>query len=143
MKQYSRIISLAGGVLALFSFALPWAEDYSGCELANISSHHDNDVGFVLLVFITTLIIIVTSLVLNRRTHIKVMISKIIVTICSGIGLFCFIILFFGERWDFKIYSNYVDEIHYGAFLNAVGYIIAIVGIWDHPKSGNLSDFND
>ncbi len=132
MKQHSRLISLAGGVLAFLSFALPWAEDYSGFELANNSSSNSN-VGFVLIVFIVTLIIIVTSLVLNRQTFMKVRLSKIIVTICSGIGLFCFIILFFGERWDVRIYGNYVDEIQYGAFLNAVGFIIAIVGIWDHP----------
>ena len=35
MKQYSRLIILVGGVIALFSFALPWSEDGSGIEMAN------------------------------------------------------------------------------------------------------------
>lgn len=142
MKQHSQFILLAGGVLAFLSFALPWVEDYSGVELANIS-YSNSDIGFVLIVFIVTLIIIGTSLVLNRLTPIQVTLSKIIVRICSGIGLFCFIILFFGESWDARIYGNYVDEIQYGAFLNAVGFIIAIVGIWDHPKTEDLLDSDE
>lgn len=144
MKQYSRFITLVGGVVALISFAFPWADKYSGYKLINISFRNSNsDVGFVLLVFIVTWFIIVTSLVLNRQTLMKVKISKIMVTICSGIGLFCFFILFFGEGWNVRIYGNNVYEIQYGAFLNVVGFIIAIVGIWNHPTTGDLSDSDE
>ncbi len=136
MKQYSRVITLVGGVVALLSFAFPWDDDYTGVELANNSSS-------VLLVSIVTLFIIVTSLVLNRQTFIKVKLSRIMVTICSGIGLYCFIRLFFGERFDVSIYGYDVEEIQYGAFINAIGFIIAIVGIWNHPTTGDLSDSDE
>lgn len=35
MKQYSRFITLVGGILAFFSFSLPWEKSYSGIELAS------------------------------------------------------------------------------------------------------------
>ncbi len=136
MKQYSRVITLVGGVVALIGFAFPWMEDIPGHELANNSSS-------VLLVSIVTWIIIVTSLVLNRQTIIKGTISRIMVTICSGIGLYCFIRLFFGERWNVSIYGYSVEELQYGAFINAIGFIIAIVGIWNYPKTGDLSDSDE
>ncbi len=144
MKQYSRLITLAGGVVALLSFAFPWDDDHTGVELVN-SSYNNSDIGFVLIVLIATLIIIVSSLVLNGQTSMKVKLLKTIVTICSCIGLFCFIIMLFGERWDIDIYNNpvgnYIEsesfQIQYGAFINAVGFIIALVGIWNHPKTEN------
>lgn len=136
MKQYSRVITLVGGVVALIGFAFPWMEDIPGYELANNSSS-------VLLVSIVTWFIIVTSLVLNRQTLMKVKISRIMVTICSGIGLFCFIGRFYAEKWNVRIYGIPLDEIQYGAFLNAIGFIIAIVGIWNHPTTGDLSDSDE
>ena len=134
MKQYSRVITLIGGVVALISFAFPWDDVLTGVELANGSY---GDIGFVLIVLIATLIIIVSSLVLNGQTSMKVKLSKAIVTICSCIGLFCFIIMLFGERWDNPFH------IQYGAFINAVGFIIAIVGTWNYPKTGDLSDSDE
>ena len=142
MKKYSRFITLAGGILALLSFALPWEGDYSGVELANNTSH-DSNVGFVLIVFIATLMIIVTSLVLNRQSLTKVYISKFIVAVSSSIGIFCFILLFFGERWDIDIYGRSADEIRYGAFLNAIGFILAVVGVWNSPKTLDISETNN
>lgn len=144
MHQYSRLITLVGGVVALLSFAFPWDDDHTGVELAN-SSYNNSDIGFVLIVLIATLIIIISSLVLNGQTSMKVKLSKTIVAICSCIGLFCFIIMLFGERWDIDIYNNsfgntrYSEsfQIQYGAFINAVGFIIALVGIWNHPKTEN------
>ncbi len=147
MKQYSRLIILVGGVVALLSFAFPWDDAHTGIELAN-SSYNNSDIGFVLIVLIATLIIIVSSLVLNGQTSLKVKLSKTIVTICSCIGLFCFIIMLFGERWDVDVYKKLVNssnmmyaidafQIQYGAFINAVGFIIALVGIWNHPKTEN------
>ena len=42
-----------------------------------------------------------------------------------------------------SIYEIPLDEIQYGAFINAVGIIIAIVGIWNHPKTADLSDSDE
>ncbi len=35
MKEYSRFITLAGGILAFFCFSLPWEKRYSGIDLAS------------------------------------------------------------------------------------------------------------
>ena len=35
MKQYSHLITVIGGILAFFCFALPWEKAYSGIYLAN------------------------------------------------------------------------------------------------------------
>lgn len=139
MKQYARLITLAGGILALFSFALPWEEDYSGVELANATSTN-SEVGFVTIAFFASLVIIGTSLLLDRYTPWKIGITKVIVLISSCIALFFFVVLFFGERIELKIYGEYVDDIRYGAFLNAIGFILAIVGILDYPKTMDASE---
>ncbi len=137
MKQYSRFITLAGGVLALFSFALPWDEDYSGVEFANMSFNS------ITVIFFASLAIIGTSLVLNRRELWKAGLSRVLVIISSGIGLCCFVVLFFGNGLDLKIDGSWIDEIEYGAFLNAIGFILAIAGIWNYPKTTDISESND
>ncbi len=137
MKDYSRYITLAGGVLALLSFALPWESDYSGVEYANMSFN------FITLVFLASLVIIGTSLVLNRRERWKANLSRVLVFISSGFGICCFVVLFFGEGSDLKIESTWFDRIEYGVFLNVIGFILAIVGVWTHPKTSDISESND
>ena len=50
--QYPRFISLAGGLLAFFSFALPWVEVYRGVSLV-IAGFHPI---LVILIILITLI---------------------------------------------------------------------------------------
>ena len=35
MKQHSHLITMVGGILSVFCFALPWSNDGSGAILAN------------------------------------------------------------------------------------------------------------
>ena len=131
MKKYSRLITLAGGVLSLFSFAFPWAEDETGVQLVNITSHNSN-VGFVLWIFFASWIIIILSIafysIVNEKFY------KFCISLSSIVGLNCFVALFFAERLELHYWASSIDEIHYGAFLSAVGFIIAIVGLLDFSK---------
>lgn len=128
MKQYGRLITLAGGVLSLFSFAFPWADSYTGVELANITSKN-SDVGHVLWIFVASWMIII--LVIVFYSTLKEKIYRFFISFFSIIGLICFVVLFFAERMDFDLYGSGFNEIHYGTFLSALGFIIAIVGLMD------------
>ncbi len=67
MKQYSRFISLAGGILAFFSLALPWESNYSGLQLANGIG------GITTIVLIVSLAIICINIYLiftKPRSHV-------------------------------------------------------------------------
>jgi len=131
MKQYSRLIILVGGVIALFSFALPWGDDDSGVELANDSLHSNAYVFSVRLMFFAALLIIFTSLFLYRESIVRI--SKFFVYLSSIVGLICFFVLFFADSWDLDI-----NETNYGVFLCAVGFIVAIVGVWDKFEKNKI-----
>lgn len=49
MRNYSRYITLAGGLLAFFSFVFPWVDSYSGVELA-IGGFHPISVILIILI---------------------------------------------------------------------------------------------
>lgn len=130
MNQYTRLITLAGGILVLFSFAFPWAEDLTGVELANVTSHTSN-VGYVSLIFVASLIIIFTSIV---GIALKETFYKLFILLGSIIGLICFVVMFFTERLEIRLYGQIIDETHYGAFLSAIGFIIAMFSLTISPK---------
>lgn len=130
MKQYSRLITLAGGILSLFSFALPWADEYSGVQLAN-TTRDGNDMGFVLWIFVASWLIIIISTAFY--SSLKEMFYKFFICFSSLVGLICFVVLFFAEKLELKL-DPYIENIHYGAFLSAVGFIIAIVGLMNYSK---------
>ncbi|MYB66091.1 hypothetical protein F4083_12175 [Candidatus Poribacteria bacterium] len=128
MNKYSRLITLAGGVLSLFSFAFPWGEDKTGVQLANITSS-SNEVGFVLWIFAASWFIIILSIAFYSTLKEKV--YKFFICLNSIVGLICFVVFFFAPRFDLgPIY----DEVQYGAFLSALGFIIAIVGLMNFSK---------
>lgn len=130
MKQYSRLITLAGGVIALFSFALPWDYEDSGVELANDSFDYEY-VFFVIVMFLASMFIIFLSLFFYYILILRI--TKFFVVLSSIIGLICFFVLFFGDRWDLDIEDN-----SYGVFLCAIGFVIAIVGVWEKPDQNTI-----
>ncbi len=81
MKQYPRFISLVGGIIAFFSFALPWVDIHSGVELA-ISGFH-----FILVILMIPIGLIAIGIFTFQS--ISKMQGTIIITIC----LFFFLIL--------------------------------------------------
>lgn len=192
MRRYSRYITLAGGLLAFFSFTLPWVGVYKGVGLA-IGGFHpiliilmiflgligfgifssqsivkklrvviivfglffflsllsiffgeliDVDYGssFVTIAFFMSLIIIGTSLMLNRQWHLHSLARKF-VFINAGIGLLCFLIVVFSLNLDLKIAGTFNSQIKYGAFLTAIGFILSIFGVLE-TSNGFEKDMN-
>ncbi len=92
MRQYSYFITLAGGCLALFTFALPWKHTYSGAVLANGKG------WLITLVFIVSFGIFVTGLcLLNRKPLVSTsLLTLAVFMVCFGFvgGAMSFIQLF-------------------------------------------------
>lgn len=78
MNQYSKFVTLTGGILAFFCFALPWESNYSGLYLANGHS------GIITTIFIVSLVVIITNIYL---ISIKSNINPLFITIALIIGL--------------------------------------------------------
>ena len=89
MKKYSRFITLIGGILAFFCFALPWDADYSGVELANLGK----GTLVTILLFVILAFIGISIYMLNRYTSWHPM-SKIVVLTLSSIALFLYLLFF-------------------------------------------------
>ena len=194
MKQYSRYITLAGGILAFFSFTLPWVNVYSGVGLVisgfnsitvifvaslgflgfgiylsqsmygmlgryiagfgifgflimfigfpDIVEKSDSGSSFVTIAFIVSLVIIGMSLMLNRQYHWHSF-AKVFVIINAVIGLCCFLIVVLSFKLDLKIQGTFNPRIKYGAFLTAIGFILAIVGVLEAPKTSAISESNN
>ncbi|MCY4401655.1 MAG: hypothetical protein OXD54_03685 [Candidatus Poribacteria bacterium] len=81
MKQYSRYLALAGGIIAFFSFALPWVGIYSGVELAIDGLHASI---FLFLIFLGFL---------GFGIYQYYSMSLTLGTILIFIGFFCLLIL--------------------------------------------------
>lgn len=137
MKHYSRFITLAGGILAFFSFALPWDDDYLGVEYVNMSFNT------ITVMFFASLAVIGISLILNRKEPWKAGASKVLVIISSYIGFCCFAILFYGTSLELKIGGSWFDKIQYGVFLNAIGFVLAIFGVLDFPETKDGPETKD
>lgn len=184
MRNYSRYITLIGGLLAFFSFALPWVGVYSGVNrviggfhlilvilmifwglicfgifyLQSISralgiviiaiglffflillsiffevvKDFDQGSSFVTLAFFASLVIIGSSLLLNRQGHLHSF-AKVFVFSNACIGFLCFLIVVFSLNLDLKIAGSFNPIIKYGAFLTAVGFVLSVVGVFETP----------
>lgn len=185
MRKYSRYIPLIGGLLAFFSFALPWVGVYKGIGLV-IGGFHPisviliillgligfgisvmrfvsksagiiliafglffflvllsvffqevNDVdrgsSFITIAFFMSLIIIGSSLMLNRQGDWHSF-ARVFVFIYAGIGLLCFLIVVFSLKLGLEIEGTLNPKIKYGAFLTAIGYILSIAGVLEMPQ---------
>ena len=86
MKQYSRFITLVGGILAFFCFSLPWEKDYSGIELASIGVNS-----------FTVVVIILFGIIGLGLFFLKSLSRTLGVVTCS-FGLCCFLILLPGLK---------------------------------------------
>ena len=100
MKKHSRFITLIGGILAFFCFALPWDADYSGAELANLGK----GTLVAILLFLILAFIGISIYMLNRYTSWNPM-SKIVALTLSSIGLFLYL-LFFEATISGRFVSN-------------------------------------
>ena len=86
MKQYSRFITLTGGMLAFFSFALPWKHTYSGAMLANGRGWP------ITLAFIASSIVVgIGYYVLSQKSRDNPRLITLGL-IMSGLGLLCWVV---------------------------------------------------
>ncbi len=86
MKQYSRFITLTGGILAFFSFVLPWKHTYSGAMLANGRGWS------ITLAFIASSIVVgVGYYVLSQKSRDNPRLITLGL-IMSGLGLLCWVV---------------------------------------------------
>ena len=71
MKQYSQFITLAGSILAIFGFSMPWLKksnrNISGIKLTHLSENYS---GYVVIAFILTLFIPRPSQLIDIDIHI-------------------------------------------------------------------------
>ncbi len=86
MNKYSRLITLIGGILAFFSFALPWKHTYSGAMLANGRGWP------ITLAFIASSIVVgVGYYVLSQKSRDNPRLITLGLTM-SGLGLLCWVV---------------------------------------------------
>ena len=85
--------------------------------------------------FFASFVIVLTCLMLNQHTPWKARMSRILVLSCGGIGLFGFIILFFGGSLKIRIDYDSFEALSFGGFVSVVGFILAIYGVTEYPKT--------
>lgn len=125
MKHYSRFITLAGGILAFFCFALPWESKDSGLQLANGKG------GIITLVFVVSLAIIVINIYLiSTKSHLYPL-GRTIAFIIGLIGTYGSIVNFSGNS---DVNLNYV-AIAFIASLSSIGATIYMLNRQTHRKS--------
>lgn len=129
MKKYSRFITFSSGLLTFFSFGLPWIRDASGIDLANSDAG-----GFIIISFIASLVVILTSLI---------GMSRILIIVSCCIGLFCLFPLFFGDKLDLDIITSLPIRLKPGLFLAVLGFFLAIAGVLDLSKTKDSSETKD
>ena len=129
MKKYTRFITFGCGLFTFFCFSLPWVGELTGIDLAN----SDNG-SFIVLAFIACFVIVISNLI---------QIPKILIIICSGIGLFCMLLLFLSDRLGLKIVQFFPFNVQYGAFLTAIGFFLTTASVIDFYKTDENSQSND
>lgn len=125
MKHYSRFITLAGGILAFFCFALPWESSFSGLQLANGIG------GSITLVFVVSLAIIVINIYLiSTKSHF----NPLIRTMAFIIGLIGTYVCLVDFSTNSDVNLNYVT-IAFIASLSSIGATIYMLNRQTHWKS--------
>ena len=151
MKPNSRLMTPAGGILALVCFFLPWIK--MDCSIKMWGEKLNNEIVFIsgfelatkqqvnliTLALIAALVIVVVSLyMLKEQTPWK---SKLPVFISSGVGLGCLLFEYIHLNMGINTPIGKVTleeleaTLQIGAFGTTIGFILAIVGVWKSPNS--------
>ncbi len=170
MKQNSLILPLVGGGIALLCFFLPWMKiDMSSLDLDQaipqlkgaqtisgfkIATGNGNLTTLTLLAAVA--IIGVCIFMLYQKTPWK---ARIPVLICGGIGflLVLFMLIRFiqgiseAKRLSGTLLESTAPEmdlskivsLQFGGFGAVIGYILALIGAWNIPKSDTSMEDNE
>lgn len=127
MKQYSRYITLAGGILAFFSFSMPWEDEYE------LGIEYVQDGEFLpIIVFIASLVVIAIGIyILTQQTPRK---SRTFVFISSTIGIGSVLLLMLFINPDTSLVGGHPARM-YGIFVTFIGFVLALIGICNIPKA--------
>ena len=134
----SRFITPAGGVIALFSFFMPWVKvscmgtthKISGFDLTKVEGQ--DQIIVVLIAAVATTGISVYMLI--ERTPWK---SKLPVFISSGIGICCLWVSLFKDGRPSV--GGLEGTLQFGAFGTIIGFILSIIGVWATSKPDDSS----
>ena len=171
MKQNSLILPIVGGGVAFLCFFFPWiAFDMSSLDLDLVISQLEGSITiagfrmaisggnlFTSIAFLATLTILgVCIYMLNQKTPWK---ARSPVLISSGIGLlfmvFTLIQFFPGANPDLRMVSDMLKSTYFkidmsklispqfGGFGVAIGFIVALIGAWNIPKSDTSMKNNE
>ena len=83
--------------------------------------------NFVTISFLATSVLVGLSIYMFNKSSVLSSITKIGLFTSSIVGICCFLLLFFTESYIIGT-NNKLDNIRYGAFFTAIGYIITIIG---------------
>ncbi len=129
--SWRKILSLSiGGIGMLFCFALSFAINEIGINLFVIS-------------FIAALTIIGVSIYRLVRQSPWQSWTTYLVLICSSIGFCIFLILFLSVSLNLKFGARTLYNPQYGAFLTAIGYILAIIGVLSCIETNESKEIQD
>ncbi len=103
----------------------------------------DSGFNFIIISFIASLAIIgVGTFRLIRQSPWKSW-STFLVLISSSVGICCFLVLSLGGSLNLKMGHEYLTNPRYGAFLTAIGYILAMIGVLSSFKTANSTESQD
>lgn len=165
MKRYSTILMMVGGSLTSISCFLPWAKydrtltprlvENPGPDVIFVSGFNIGGI-FVLIVLLSALVILGVSIfMLHKNTLWK---SRTPILISIGIGLFCVMLTLFlftqalnssKQKMLSTLESTGLEKsfenairLQFGGFSAAIGFIVALFGVWKIPKSDVSIDNN-
>jgi len=169
MKQNSLVVPLVGGGIALLCCFLPWIKiDISSLDLDPVIFPPNESLtisGFHLATgngnmpypfFAALVLIMVCFYTLYEKTPWK---SKKPVLICSGIGSLLVLFTLFSFRQGLRegtplagkileyatseVELGQIASLQFGGFGTAIGFIVAIIGAWNIPKSDTSIEDNE
>jgi len=141
MKRHSQIIILASSILAIFGFSMPWLkmydENHSGIKLTHLDENYS---VYVVIAFILTLFIILISLhIMARKKPLRLWFKLLVLTMC-WFGFCCCLAIFAGLGNEERFYRLEENDVGFGVFITAIGFILVSAGVLSSNKNHNGSN---
>ncbi|MCG9127068.1 hypothetical protein JT359_05635 [Candidatus Poribacteria bacterium] len=135
MKLYSKFITLAGSILTIFSFSMPWLKEYNRNMTGIKLTHIDEDYSYYAdFAFILTLVIIFISLhIMARKKPLRIWFKLLVLTICL-VGFYCCLAILAGSGMEERFYHQLDNDVGFGVFLTVIGYILVSAGVLSSYK---------
>lgn len=103
----------------------------------------NSGINFIIIDFIGAVTIIGVSIFVLIWQPSWKSISTFLILISSSVGLCCFLVLFVSDSLHLKFEGDFLFRPRYGAFLTAIGYILAIIGAFGSRETNNSAEVLD